>query len=524
MRAGSGRRPFGIAAAALLLALGACGDGEGTGDGTAPGAAVPSRATEPSANGSAQEATLCEHGVPGDVCTRCNPDLVAVFKELDDWCDEHGLPESHCRECNPNLDFAARAEPADWCREHGVPESKCTKCNPALVARFIEAGDYCREHGYPQSVCPRCDPSLVTDRGEPLPTVPAPGTKVRLASDETAREAGIQTAPVERRRLAETIEVVGRLVFDQNRLAQLSSAVPATVVEVKVDVGDEVRAGDPLVVLASAAVGEDQSRLAAARARVEMAAAALAREQSLLEKGISARKEVEAARSELAAAQAELQAARASLRVAGASAESTEGRYTLAAPLAGTVVARDAVVGRAVSPEEILVQVADLATMWALLEIPEAESTKVRAGQLVSLRFEGLSGGERQASLSRVGASVDPATRTLRARVDLPNVDRSLKAGLFVRGRIHVSEERDAVLVPREAVQYAEGQPVVFVKDTDSVYLPVPVKLGAETDGRIEILHGLEPGVGVVTTGAFLLKTEILKDSIGAGCCDEGGE
>jgi cobalt-zinc-cadmium efflux system membrane fusion protein len=468
--------------------------------------------------------TLCEHGVPSDVCTRCNPDLAAVFKDMGDWCDEHGLPESHCRECNPNLDFSARAAPVDWCREHGVPESKCTKCNPELVARFIDAGDYCREHGYPQSVCPRCNPSLVTNRGEPLPTVPAPGTKVRLASDETAREAGIRTAPVERHPFAETIEVVGRLDFDQNRLAQLSSAVAATVVEVKVDVGDEVSAGDPLVVLASAAIGEEQSRLSAAQARVETAAAALAREQSLLKKGISAPKEVEAARNELAAARAQLEAARASLRVAGASAEASEGRYVLAAPMTGTVVVRDVVAGRTVSPGEILVQVADLATMWALLEIPEADASKVRAGQPVSLSFEGLPGKERRASLSRVGASVDPATRTVRGRVDLPNDDRSLKAGQFIRGRIHVSEERDAVLVPHEAVQYAEGQPVVFVRSTDAVYLPVSVTLGARTDGRIEILHGLEPGASVVTTGAFLLKTEILKDSIGAGCCETGGE
>jgi cobalt-zinc-cadmium efflux system membrane fusion protein len=458
------------------------------------------------------------------VCTRCSPDLVAVFKELGDWCDQHGLPKSHCRQCDPHLDFAAKSAPKDWCREHGVPESMCTKCSPALVARFIETGDYCREHGYPKSVCPRCNPGLVTARGEPLPTIPAPGTKVRLASDETAREAGIRTAPVERRPFAETIEVVGRLDFDENRLAQLSSAVEATVVEVKVDVGDQVSAGDPLVVLASAAIGQDQARLSAAQARVETAEAALAREQSLFEKGISARKEVEAARSELAAARAEFEGARASLRVAGASAKASEGRYVLAAPNAGTVVARDAVAGRTVSPGQTLVQVADLATMWALLEIPEAEAPRVRPGQPVSLWFEGLPGLERQATVSRVGASVDPATRTVRTRIDLPNDDRSLKAGLFVRARIHVSAERESVLVPRGAVQYAEGQAVVFVKDSDTVYLPVPVQLGAEADGWIEVRHGLDAGANVVTTGAFLLKTEILKDSIGAGCCDEGGE
>jgi len=466
---------------------------------------------------------LCEHGVPKDVCTRCNADLIPVFKDMGDWCDEHGLPESHCRECHPDLVFTAPAAPEDWCGEHGVPESMCTKCSPALVARFIEAGDYCREHGYPKSVCPRCNPELVTARGKPLPAVTGPGTKVRLASASTASEIGIETAPVRHGRLAERLDVVGRLEFDQNRLAQLSTAVEAAVMEVEVDVGDEVRAGDPLVILASAAVGDSQAKLAAAEARVETAASTLAREQSLLSKGVSARKDMEKARSELAAARAELAAARASLRVAGASSKASEGRYVLSSPMDGTVVARDVVAGRTVAPGQTLIQVADLSTMWALLELPEGKASKVRPGQRVSLRIEGLDGPELVAVVSRVGASVDPATRTVRGRVDLPNDDRSLKAGAFVSARIDVTAARDAALVPKEAVQFAEGQPVVFVPESESVYLPKPVKLGAESEGRVEVLEGLDGDGMVVTTGAFLLKTEILKDSIGAGCC-EGGE
>lgn len=519
MRHGVGRWPRWVAVAVLSLLAGGYGGDRpgGTAAPDAPAAAAP-------AEDDGQPAALCEHGVPRDVCTKCNPDLAAAFKELGDWCDIHGLPKSQCRECDPSLDFTAKPEPVDWCREHAVPESMCTKCNPALVARFIAAGDYCREHGYPKSVCPRCNPELVTKRGEPLPTVPTPGTKVRLASDETAREAGIRTATVAERTVSDTIDVVGRLDFDQNRLAQLTSAVQATVVEVKADVGDTVRAGDPLVVLASAAVGEDRARRAAAEARVATATAALAREQSLLTKGISARRDVEQARSELAAARADLDGARTALSVAGAAGKASEGRYVLAAPFAGNVVARDVVAGKTVAPGEVLMRVADIGTMWALLEIPEAQATRVRAGQPITLTFEGVGEPPRHAVLGNVGASVDPATRTVRARVDLANADGALKAGLFVRARIGVSQPRGSTVVPREAVQYAEGQPLVFVKESETVYLPVPVKLGNEAPETIEILEGLEPGAAVVTTGAFLLKTEVLKDSIGAGCCAEGGE
>ncbi|MCM2334563.1 MAG: efflux RND transporter periplasmic adaptor subunit, partial [Anaeromyxobacteraceae bacterium] len=272
-----GRR---LAAAALAVVLGACSRPAPP----ATPAAPPPEAGPPAT--AAAAVTLCVHGVPADLCTQCNPDLVAVFKEQGDWCNEHGVPESQCLECNPGLTFAAPAAQKDWCKEHAVPESKCTKCNPRLVAQYVEAGDYCREHGYPQSACPICHPELVQAAGEKPPAFPEPGTKVRLASAQTVRNAGIQTSPVTVGRIGKVLEAVGQLTFDQNRLAELSTRSDALVVAVQVDVGDDVRAGQPLVTLTSAAVGADQARFAAAQARVEAARAAAARERQLGESGL----------------------------------------------------------------------------------------------------------------------------------------------------------------------------------------------------------------------------------------------
>lgn len=109
--------------------------------------------------------------------------------------------------------------------------------------------------------------------------------------------------------------------------------------------------------------------------------------------------------------------------------------------------------------------------------------------------------------------------------MELPNPDRSLKAGLFLRGKVQVSAEHEALLVPREAIQRAGGRTLVFVEKEAGLYEPVAVELGASTLDEVEVVKGLAPGAEVVTTGAFLLKTEILKESIGAGCCEgEGGE
>ena len=477
---------------------------------------------DPTQGSASATLTLCEHGVPAAICTKCNPDLAAAFKDLGDWCDKHGLPLSQCKQCNPKLDFSAASQPKDWCNEHGVPESMCTKCHPELVAKFVAAGDYCREHGYPKSVCPRCNPAQVGR--ERLPTFPEAGLKVRLASAETAREAGIETVIAQPRTYSPTLEVVGRIDFDQNRRAELSPRGEAVIRAVNADVGDAVTEGQPLIELASGAVGEDQARLSSARARLQTAKAALAREESLAKDGISPRKNVEAARSELAAAQAEHESALAALGAAGAAPESGRGRYVLSAPFAGTVVARDAVIGRTATTGQVLMQVADLSNMWAILEVPESDAALVQPGQKVTLHFDALKGEAREATIDRVGDSVDPQTRTVRVRVDLPNLGRHLKAGLFIRATIHVGEERQTLLLPSNAVQRAEGQPIVFVKEDEAIYIPVAVTLGASTRDAVEVIEGLTPGAEVVTVGAFLLKTEVLKDSIGAGCCEEGGD
>ena len=464
---------------------------------------------------------LCAHGVPADQCTKCNPELTAAFKDLGDWCEQHGVPESHCRQCNPNLTFTGAAAPQDWCKEHAVPESRCTKCDPKLIPKFIAAGDYCREHGFPESVCPYCHPELAQAAGQAPPRFATPGTVVRLASAQTAKDVGIRTSRVQRRSLAQTLEVVGQTAFNGNRHAQLSARGEALVLDVKVDVGDNVRAGQPLIVLASASVGGHQAQLASSKARVDAARLAMERERALSQRGISARKDAEQAQRELAAAEAELNSAKASLAATGA-AGGTTGRYVLIAPFDGTVVARDAVVGKSASSGQVLVQVADLSMMWAELDVPESDAAAVRAGQAVTITFEGARLAAIDAKVTRLAASVDPQTRTVHARVELPNRERNLKAGLFIRAKIQITEVKEALVVPPHAIQAIQSTSLVFLKKGEGVYEPVAVKLGARSADGVQILEGLSPGAEVVTAGAFLLKTEVLKDSIGAGCCDEG--
>ena len=494
---------------------------------TAPPAAAKAEAVTPADTSAAlvtpvAAPALCPHGVPAEVCTKCDPDLEDVFKEKGDWCGEHGVPESHCKQCNPALDLSKPAAAKElYCGEHGVPEAMCTKCKPQLVAKYIASGDYCREHGLPESVCPFCHPEVARAAGVEPPVFPPPGLTVRLARPEIAERAGLTTAVATEDSFADPIEVVGQIDFDQNRLARLSVAAEAVVSEVKADVGDPVRVGQPLVLLTSAKVGEAQARRAATATRLENARAALAREEALLARSISSRRDVEDARSAVASAEQEHQSASAELRAAGASGTGTGGVYSVRSPIRGVVVARHAAAGQAASPGQILIEVADLATLWAVLDVPEEHAGRVRPGQKVLLRFDRGSHPDVTGQISRVAAAVDKHTRTVRVRVEVPNPTMSLRAGLFVRARIDVGDTRQSLFVPQEAIQRVEGHDIVFVRTGSGIYKPRAVEVRPASRGRAAVLRGLDRGADVVVAGAFLLKTEMLKDSIGAGCADD---
>jgi cobalt-zinc-cadmium efflux system membrane fusion protein len=409
----------------------------------------------------------------------------------------------------------------DWCDEHRVPESLCTRCNPALAAAFKAKGDWCAEHGLPESICPLCHPER---GGRPAAGVsgdgaPADGTKVRFKTKATARLAGLEFATVAERPSRSQLVATARIVYDAARVAQINARSPGVVRAIRADVGAQVRAGAPLAVIESAGVGADQSRVQAARARVQVAEANHTRATRLHAEGIAAEREVLAARQELAAARAELASVQAALGMVGGTAAGA-GRYTLAAPIAGVVTQRNATIGRLVGVEAILFEVVDTSVMWAELDIPEADLPRIAVGQAVALAVDGVAARQLSGTLSFVAPAIDTQTRTVKGRVSLTNPDGALRANMFGRATIAVSGSRPAVMVPRAAVQRARSAQLVFVRLAEDQFEARRVQVGPAEGALVEVTGRLRPGDEVVTAGSFLLKTETLKGSIGAGCCD----
>lgn len=406
------------------------------------------------------------------------------------------------------------------CKEHGVLQALCTKCNPRLAAVFQAKGDWCGEHGLPESICPICHPER---GGKPAVDVgkdraPADGLKIRLKKKSTAAIAGIETARAIVRDGSGGVLTTARVVYDATRLAQINARSTGVVRALLAEIGTRVKKGDPLIVLDSAEVGADRARLQAARSRVELAEEKYRREEALQREGIGLQPNLLEAKRELDQARGEHAAIAASLSVVGASGGGAGG-YTLTAPLAGVVTERNATIGRLVSTDQILLEIVDTSTMWADLDVPEADLPLVAQGQAVAITLDGLPGRELRGAITYLAPALDPHTRTARARVPLDNPDGALRANMYGQARI-AAAERQAVMVPRNAVQYAGGVALAFVRLKDDEYETRRVDVGASEGELVEIRKGLRAGDEVATQGSFLLKTETLKDSIGAGCCE----
>ncbi|MDX2208704.1 MAG: efflux RND transporter periplasmic adaptor subunit [Gemmatimonadales bacterium] len=335
------------------------------------------------------------------------------------------------------------------------------------------------------------------------------------------RLSGIQLAVVDS--VTTTgLEVTGSITYDANRVSHIGARTNGRIVQMRADLGTRVAAGQVLVILESAAIGQLRAEERQFEELVRIARENHAREQRLSEQGISSRKELLDAEAELRRNEAALRSAEEQLRVLGAG-HGTDGQFGVggqfgvAAPFAGVVVAREASLGEMADPSDTLFTVADLSRLWIELDIFERDLANVRTGQTVTVAVTAYPGRTFPGRIVYVGAIVDPVKRTVRARVEIPNPGGALKPGMFATATVQVGGTGAAsAVVPQSAVQELQGRKVVFVPgDAAGEFRPVRVVVGATLDGdRIIILSGLAPGSRVVTTGAFALRSELAKGEI----------
>lgn len=368
----------------------------------------------------------------------------------------------------------------------------------------------CAEHGVPEAECAVCKPDLAAT------LKPGESMKVRLPSTNSTAIVGVQTAKPESGAIAEGIECVAELSFNQNKLAQIAARVSGVVQSVDVDLGTKVEEDQTVAKLWSAAIAE-------AVAKAVLSHQTLDREKRLRTERVTSEKDLQEAEAAHRTACQQLR----TLGFTEAQVEELSARpqeqvlMAVRAPFAGEIVERMAVRGALVEAGKPLFTLVDHSTVWAMLQVPEATLAKVQTGQAVELRVDSLPGKVFTGKLTWIGPAVDERTRMARARAEFPNPDRLLKDKMFATARILTRAAEGAMLVPPAAIQHIGGRPFVFVKLGEDLFDARAVMLGAKFDGQQELLSGITAQEQIAVSHAFALKSAMLMSRLGAGCADD---
>ena len=318
-------------------------------------------------------------------------------------------------------------------------------------------------------------------------------------------------------RLAGGVDAPAEVTFQPDKVAHVTLLVPGRITSVRAKLGDKVRRGDTLAMVDSAELSEAQGASAQAQAALDIATKSFDRQKELQAAGIGAKRNFDEAEAQLRRAEADVAAAARRTQVYGGGGGGSS--VVVKAPIDGEIVERHATVGEVVDAEEPIFVVADLSAVAVEGRVYEKDVANVDVGAAAKLTLQAHPGRSWEGTLDYVAPHLDEKTRTTSVRMMLDNAERKLKPGLF--GTITILGKDDAparALVPANAVQRMKDGDVVFVPtDEEGEFKVAPVAVGAKREGMAEIVSGLAPGDAVVVSGAFVLKSELMKAELGEG-------
>ena len=331
-------------------------------------------------------------------------------------------------------------------------------------------------------------------------------------SDDQIRSAGIQLIEAKEQSISLSLPFPGEVRFDEDRTAHVVPRVPGVVESVHVNLGQTVKKGQLLAVIASQQISDQRSEQAAAQRRLELARTTYERERQLWQDKISAEQDFLQARQALQEAEIAVSNARQKISVlSGSSVISGGNRYELRAPFDGVVVEKHLGLGEVVSETSNAFTLSDLSHVWVTFGVSPKDLSKVLVGKSVTVSAAELN-AEVTGAVAYVGSLLGEQTRTATVRVSIANPQGAWRPGLFVTVLVDTDTRLAKVAVPEAAIQTVEDRPTVFVR-TDDGFKAQAVVIGSRAAGLAEITEGLEPGAQVAAAGSFILKSELGKAS-----------
>ena len=318
---------------------------------------------------------------------------------------------------------------------------------------------------------------------------------------------GVRTATVEQKPLVRDIRTTAQVVPDETRIAHIHVKVPGYVDKVYVDfVGQLVKKGQPVFTLYSPDLVATQHEYLIAKRGERTLGGAPYQEVSQ-------------------GAQSLLRSARERLKLWDISDEQirkldetgeVSKTLTIYSPITGFVTDRKVFPQVSVTPDMDLYVVSDLSTIWANADIYEYELPFVKVGQRAQLRLSYYPGKTYSGRITYIYPSLDPTTRTAKARIEIANPNFDLKPQMFADVQLRVDYGR-RIVVPQDAVLNSGNEQTVFVARDGGNFEPRKVTLGPAVDGNVVILSGLKTGETIVTSGNFLIDSESRMKSATAG-------
>jgi membrane fusion protein, heavy metal efflux system len=323
------------------------------------------------------------------------------------------------------------------------------------------------------------------------------------------RDLRVTTTAAESRPAGDMVTVLGELAVNEDAYAEIGSPIPARVSRVLAGPGDAVLAGQPLVELESADVGRARASANTAKARLDLARKTLERRKGLAADQIVSQRDLQASEAELAQAEAEHRAAQEAIAALGA-VRGAGAKVVLTSPVPGTVIDRSALRGRMSDVQHPLFVVADLRRVWLMVHAFERDALRMRVGTTARVSFPALPGQSFTGSVTRIGARVDPKSRTIEVRIEVDNASGVLRPGMSASANVPIGDAKEIVVaVPMESVQRHPRGWCVFIPGSEEGHFEMrSVGRGRDLGGEVEIISGLRSGERVVVDGAFLLKAE----------------
>jgi cobalt-zinc-cadmium efflux system membrane fusion protein len=315
----------------------------------------------------------------------------------------------------------------------------------------------------------------------------------------------------------------GEVALDLKQVAKITSRIEGQVEKIHVQLGDRVKPGQPLAAIGSLQLDQLIEEYLVGKAQADVAENSFRRTEKLRADDIVTERKLIEDKGRYLETKARYQHIREKLLNMGLSmAELTtlergrheeSHRYTLTSPIAGTVIAQNAVRGQGVAPGNELFEVVNTSRVWVFANLPIEQARKFKEGDVGTILPKG--GEPVTAPLTYIAPVADETTRTIRVRFEVANQQHSLKPREYVDVQLAIASP-PTLAVPVSAVTMVDNVRGIFVQ-RETGYAFVPIEVGREGGGWVEVQKGPTAGEQVVVDGVFDLKNVLLKEHIGSG-------